>query len=230
MSQKIKQYELKDNINYIKIHGLQRTATNYIAYLLNNNLKDTEVLVNIGGWKHGHYCAPWTLGEEVHVVTVVKNPYSWLVSLYNYLKPQMPFVHFLKRPLVVGEKSGSPYLLRSSNPVEHWNNMNYHWMSIQINYKKLFIVSYENVLQNTDLALKNISNYFELSLQENKDNPKNRMEASNEKQHISEDAFDVSYYTNRKYLDYFNNETFSFVNQHIEPMIMQQLGYRWEGK
>lgn len=46
MSQKIQQYILKDNIHYIKIHGLHQTAANYISCLINNNLVNTECLDN----------------------------------------------------------------------------------------------------------------------------------------------------------------------------------------
>lgn len=230
MSQKIEQYVLKDNINYIKIHGLQRTATNYIAYLINNNLVNTECLVNVGGWKHGHYCAPWTLGQEVHMALVIKNPYAWLVSIYKYLKPSLSFSNFVKRPLIFGEPSGSPYLLRACNPVQHWNDMNFHWMSVQMNSKKLCILPYENVLKNVKASLNNISSYFDIPLKESMLEPKNKMLAGNEKTDVVQEEFDSSFYTNQKYIVFFDNDIFNFVNQQLEPMIMQQIGYKWEGK
>ncbi len=71
----------------IKIHGLQRSGTNYLAYLINQNF-DAKALVNAGGWKHGPYMAHWELGREVHVAVITKNPYAWLVSLYNYWGPK----------------------------------------------------------------------------------------------------------------------------------------------
>lgn len=230
MLQKIEQYVLKDKINYIKIHGLQRSGTNYISFLINNNFIDTECLINVGGWKHGHYCAPWSLGQEVHVVLVVKNPYAWLVSIYKYLKPSLSFGNFIKRPLVWGEPSGSPYLLRSCNPIQYWNDMNFHWMSVKMNNKKLCIIPYESVLRNVELSLKNISSYFDIPLNKPTLDSKNKMLAGNEKPEAFDEKFDSSYYTDQKYISFFDNDIFNFVNQQIEPMIMQQVGYKWEGK
>ena len=38
---------------YIKQYGIQRSCTNFVKVLLENNLDDTVVLTNILGWKHG---------------------------------------------------------------------------------------------------------------------------------------------------------------------------------
>jgi hypothetical protein len=42
-------------MKFIKIYGIQRTGTNYIEWLLNNNFSDCHVLLedNVLGWKHG---------------------------------------------------------------------------------------------------------------------------------------------------------------------------------
>jgi len=40
-------------MKFIKIWGLQHTATNYLEQILNRNFKDILVLVNQLGWKHG---------------------------------------------------------------------------------------------------------------------------------------------------------------------------------
>jgi len=41
---------------WIKQYGLKRTGTNLLRYLLEENFRETRVLVNILGWKHG----PWS--------------------------------------------------------------------------------------------------------------------------------------------------------------------------
>lgn len=38
---------------YVKQYGIQRSCTNFVKILLENNLEDTVVLTNIMGWKHG---------------------------------------------------------------------------------------------------------------------------------------------------------------------------------
>ena len=38
---------------YIKQYGIQRSCTNFVKVLLENNLENTTVLTNVLGWKHG---------------------------------------------------------------------------------------------------------------------------------------------------------------------------------
>lgn len=38
---------------YLKQYGAQRTCTNYVKVLLEQNLQDVTVLASILGWKHG---------------------------------------------------------------------------------------------------------------------------------------------------------------------------------
>ena len=224
----ISQYELEEGINYIKIHGLQRTGTNYITYLINHNFIKTTCLVNVGGWKHGHYCAPWTLGQEVNVLLVTKNPYSWLVSLYNYLKPSLSFENFTKRPLVFGEQSGSPYFLRASNPIDHWNNMNFHWMSVQMNEKKFCVIPFESFIKNSKSTLENISKYFNIDIKKDIIDTSFKVQPSNESPQITNDNFNSSFYTERKYMSFYTPEVLNFVNKHLDPFVLNQIGYRLE--
>ena len=155
-------YKLKENTEYIKIHGLQRSGTNYLTYLLKRNI-GAEVLVNAGGWKHGHYCAPWVLDQEVHVVVMTKDPYSWLVSYYNYSKPNKTFSEFVRNQVVFGEDSGTPALYYAANPIQHWNNMYFHWSTIKINAKKLAMISYEALLKHPEEIIKQIARHFSIT-------------------------------------------------------------------
>ena len=45
---------------FVKQHGMQRTGTNYVRALIEDNW-DTKVLVNVLGWKHG---VSWWSWEE----------------------------------------------------------------------------------------------------------------------------------------------------------------------
>jgi hypothetical protein len=225
---KIKQFELDPSIEYIKIHGLQRTATNYFSYIVDQNFKNCKSLVNIGGWKHGHYCAPWSLGREVHILVVVKNPYSWLVSFYRYLNPPFDFETFLKTPIIVGEPNGTPYFLRAENPVQHWNNMNFHWISIRMNLKKVCTVPFESIILSPEEMIPAIGKYFNLQVKDNLVISKKQMKPANEIPEVSEKDFDKDFYLQKKYLENFNSSSIDFTNQQLDENIMQKLSYELE--
>lgn len=231
----IARFDFKIGTEYIKIHGLQRTGTNYVAKILGDNLQNTEILINAGGWKHGHYCAPWTLGQEVHVVTITKNPYAWLVSLYNYWKngntgPDLSltsFEEFVRSPAVFEESAGTPYLLRSSNPVQHWNNMNFHWMSIRMNQKINLVIPYEIFLENPHNVTEAIANEFKIGLQLKFKNCENVCEPGEEAPKVGENVWkDKGYYVDQKYMSHFSQSLLQFVNEQLDPKIMQSLGYQ----
>ena len=38
---------------YFKIYGQMRTGTNYMSSLIKNNFSETNIFMNVGGWKHG---------------------------------------------------------------------------------------------------------------------------------------------------------------------------------
>lgn len=227
---KIKTFDLEYNIEYVKIHGLQRTATNYFAHLIDNNYKKTKSLVNIGGWKHGHYCAPWVLGQEVHVLVATKNPYAWLLSLYKHLKPSIGFDSFVKNPLILGEPNGAPFLLRASNPVSHWNNMNFHWMSIKTNTKKVCMLPHEEMLIDPEGMICALGNYFELERVDILVNPSKSVQPSEENAIVGSNEFDKSYYFDKLYLEEYTPELLAFVNDQLDWKLMQDLRYEKEKK
>lgn len=103
-------------VNYIKQYGIQRSCTNFVKVLLENNLEDTVVLTNILGWKHGPHKdkidwkgRDWNVGqnledyvsseelwkiknaykeEKIHYIICLKDPYAWLMSYSKYMNRQ----------------------------------------------------------------------------------------------------------------------------------------------
>lgn len=227
-------YKLKNDVEYIKIHGLQRSGTNYVQFLLNENL-ETEVLANIGGWKHGPYCFPWSLYQEVHIIVVVKNPYYWLFSLYNYWKEKKLgmnlencfFNQFLRSNTFFEQGKGIPCLYRASNPVQYWNNMNFHWCSIRMNTKKLLIIPYEAALENPEEIVNLISEELKINKKTNFKLTTKKLEPNGEKYNFGED-FDRSIYEKKKYLEFFDNESIEFVNNELDKELMNLLRYNYE--
>lgn len=223
----------------IKIHGLQRSGTNYIAHMLNENFIDVRCLINLAGWKHGFYCIPWQ-GKEVDVVVIAKSPYSWLASVYNYWKPpkklnigpnlnDVSFDEFCHSKALFELQAGIPFLYRASNPIQYWNNLNYHWCTIRLNDHKLIVVNYESLLYDPKGTLSEISNSLNLK-------PKNDdfieinhdFVPAGEKIMPSKESWPHrNFYENKDYLKMYTPELLEFVNSELDEQLMQTLHYEY---
>lgn len=233
MSNQINSIQLQDGIEYIKIHGLQRTCTNYLAELINNNFENTQCLINAAGWKHGHYCAPWILGREVHVAVASKNPYAWLASIYNYWKTSsigpdltnVSFEQFVKRPVIFEESAGTPYLLRGINPVQYWNDMNFHWLSIRMNTKKILFIPHEALLENAEVIIGVLADQWGVQRKPFY-NCQNICEPGEEKPKVSDKIWTSKEdYLKKKYFGMYTPDLLKFVNNELDDVIMKHLGY-----
>lgn len=233
----IEYFELDPSIEYIKIHGLQRSGTNYLAHLVNENFEKTKVLVNLGGWKHGHYNAPWFIGKEVHVLGIVKNPYSWLVSMFKYWGPTkklrigpdlngVSFEDFVKNRVYFEAQRDIPFLFRASNPVQHWNDMNFHWTTIRMNQKILTIISYENLLANPKDTVQMIGERFGLHRKSQFVGCDKKLEPAGENLRPGEESWvDKGYYQNQEFLQQYTPELIEFVNDELDLDLMVHFGY-----
>lgn len=215
-------------VEYIKIHGLQRSGTNYLAGLVDDNFQNVRSLSNVGGWKHGHYCAPWVIGFEVHVLIVTKNPYAWLDSLYRYWSCSdvgedltgKTFEQFVTGKAVFERAAGTPYLLHAANPVRHWNDMNFHWLSVRANTKKVLAVPYEALLVDTDGVLGAVADDFglkrgPLAIRTEKATPSGK----------GGTWVDRDYYLKELFLHKYTPELIRFVNDNLDADVMGTLGY-----
>lgn len=218
----------------IKIYGLQRSGTNYLTYLVNENFEDVEVLVNKNGWKHGTYVVP---EKEQHVLVIVKNPYSWLLSLYNYWGPNrvrkvgpdltgVPFEDFIMNKVHFEAQKDVPYLYRSCNPIQHWNSMNFHWTSIRLKTKSLVVVKYESLISNKEKCLDLIANSFGIKRKQQLKDCEKLFVPSGQS---VEENWDGSYYLESKFLESYTPETFSFVNEQLDLDLMIGFDYEYKG-
>lgn len=237
MAEDIEIHELKPGIEYIKIHGLQRTGTNYLSHLVNENFVDAHVLVNLGGWKHGHYHAPWFLGQEVHILVLAKHPYSWLVSMYNYwgLKRDLrigmdlrgvSFDNFVRNRAIFELQRDIPYLFRASNPVQFWNDMYFHWMTIRLNSKKVHFVKYENLLHNPEETIAKLGEAFQLQRKPEFVNSDHTFTPSGETIKPAEEKFaSRDYYLQDEYFKFYTPELLEFVNEQLDLEVLDHYNY-----
>jgi hypothetical protein len=232
---KITHFVPESDIEYIKIYGLQRAGTNYLAMLVNDNFRNVESLINVGGWKHGHYYAPWVLGQEVHVLTITKNPYAWLSSLYKYwtnnpnrVGPNLTgvsFDQFVRSKTEFERQDGIPFLYRAQNPVQFWNDMNFHWMSIRLKEKKALVIPYEAILMNGAGVMESVGKELGLIPLPSFTDTSWSVLPSEEKPKIGETLADREHYLKEKYLDEYSPETLGFINSQLDKEVMAALGY-----
>jgi hypothetical protein len=229
---------LNDHTEYIKIHGLQRSGTNYLSHLINENFENAKALVNLGGWKHGPYSAPWMIGKEVHVLAVVKNPYSWLTSVFNYWGPDkklnigpdlrgVSFEEFVKNRLIAERQRDIPFMYRAENPVQYWNDWNFHWTTIRLNKKKLFSVTYESLIEHTEEVVDQMGSAFGLKRKtETVVGGDTTFKPAGENIKPTEEKFKkLDYYKNQEYLKNFTPSLIEFINNEVDLDLMAHFGY-----
>lgn len=70
---------------YIQIFGERNSGTNYLHFLLEENISNIKVGYKFG-WKHGFAkkaMTPEKVNDETLIICLFKDPYSWLVSMQN---------------------------------------------------------------------------------------------------------------------------------------------------
>lgn len=184
------------------------------------------------GWKHSLVKPAEELAQyavcskNLSFVTVSKNPYSWLLSLYrkpyhqNYsVKPD--FETFLSTPWKSVRRDNVPGNI--SSPVELWNIKNASYMQLS---KKLQAVNlkFEDILQDPEHLLKVISETF--SCEWKRDQFMNYDPSTKESGKNSD--FYRDYYLNEKWRHDFTPAAIAIVNERVDHEVMDFFQYeKW---
>ena len=202
------------------------------------------VRTNIGGWKHGYYATPDDIRDEVSCVVCHKEPYSWLVSCYDYLKLNEPFHKFLKNPLtmkgiVYKDNGKSPYVIRAASPIHYWNNMTLHWCGIKLqrglgkqnsNHKNsVYHIRYEEVLRDPQKTLD--QHFLQYRTVGGFNRPLQELKRNQDKHATSDMLSDKNfnkrrdYYLGNKYFKKYTPETLDYVNSQLDTNALREAGY-----
>ena len=132
----------------IKQFGLQRSGTNLLRVLLQDNFA-AVVLANEGGAKHFEYRVAKVLGRELDCVVCVKNPFSWLTSFHRWYhrRDDTTLGEFLSQPLST-TSSVTDQRYSAKNPVRYWNELNAHWLDIPVRAHRVLVSRYEDVIRD----------------------------------------------------------------------------------
>lgn len=154
--------------NYFKIYGQKGTGTNYISTILKTNFMNTQVFMNVGGWKHGKIIelpnevelvnsidshiklklnVQETIGlfENKHIkfIVMIKNPYMWIMSVAGHKKNLIENKTFVIKQIKI------------------WNLM-YSNYKHYIESEKAYLIKYEHLLKDPDSILNDLKTKFNL--------------------------------------------------------------------
>lgn len=180
------------------------------------------------GWKH--MCpAPERIGAsglaEVRFVIVVKNPYSWLLSLfrspYHVGGRDADFETFLHRRLPVMETREN-IGARALTPVEVWNRKGQGYLALQAAAARAIIVPYEDFLRDEAAIIARIADRLEIARRPDFQSIASGVKRSNRS--ITREEY-VDYYLNERWKADLSAENIRNINSLLDPALMAALHY-----
>jgi len=220
-------------MNYFKIYGQMRTGTNYISALLINNFLNTNVFMNIGGWKHGkliEYPDSYELINKVDPITknnieidktidlfknnnvnfliIIKNPYMWINSMSVYKSQEIT----------------SSFVI---DYITIWNEF-YSNYKKYIENKRAYLVKYEELLKQPNETLDKIKQNFNLAPKKSEyviENNTLSANGDNNIGRIKKRPFNKNKYINPIISDYLSNDIIRIINENIDISLMKFYEY-----
>jgi hypothetical protein len=234
-----------DRSPVVSVSGALRCGTNFLKYMLE---RDYHVIVDINsfGWKHAG--VPVLSADcgltypSVPLAYVVKNPYAFVVSMHRYnqrkfleghrisLEAHEEFGRFLTGPLVIynSQLLGSPQL-RFANPVQYWNFV--YWNLETLDRARFRVVgfNYEDLIVDP-AGLRRIEDVAPLRRRASEVSapPSNRLKrgSTNSSVNVEKQRFDITYYTEERYLLSYTSEQLAFVRSEVDHWLMEKRNYR----
>lgn len=221
-------------MTYFKQYGLQRTGTNYLRFLIEDNFLDTHVFMSILGWKHSLFNNSqdrWAKNAEewiekfkcsdsyvedlsckiypnfkINELKDIANSLNYLISI----KPLIPWIYSVK--------NGEDYKYWSEMNIEKYTNQYFAQYDLWLNYvknKNFYFVNHFDLLKNKELILNQISKKFNLSFKYNliKDTTNIVLASVEQTRFIHPTDYDKNFYLNEEYLKYIPIEVVEYLKK-----------------
>jgi hypothetical protein len=180
------------------------------------------------GWKHTCVKSQDALNKYQLVnsnlvfLTITKNPYSWLLSLYRrpyhqYYSDNPSFETFLQRQWKTIGRDNVKTILTS--PIELWNIKNKSYL--QLDSKNSTNVTTEEIFENPEGVIQRLSQKHCI---ERKCERFFNYESST-KDRSKNSAFYREYYISEKWRDDLSNEAIAIINESIDRELVSHFGY-----
>jgi len=248
------QHSTNYRMKIIKLYGERNTGTNYFTKLIDQNF-DVEQLPGVVprkkilllsektkdlyfsltqkdnlGWKHSAVSLDLIRSfkklEQCHFITISKNPYSFLLSLFKrpyHYEGEMPksFSDFIRREWKVAGRDNYPGK-SFENPIALWNYKNESYLHLKNAYpNRCYIMTYESLLENYNSELQKVQAFFDLKV---KSADFENYSKSTKDKSVSHKDYQ-KYYLNEEWREDLSKEDISFINKHLDPQVMEALGY-----
>jgi hypothetical protein len=183
------------------------------------------------GWKHA-LVEPERIARRLSgaaqracVVTITKNPYSWLLSMYRrpYNRvdgPQPPFEAFVRTPWKTVGRERAPRVLPT--PVDLWNLKNAAYLRLEGSVPTLN-VTYEDILEDPAGIIQLIATTFSLG----RTSEHFRDYAESTKDSDKDSNYYRDYYLNERWKSKLSAEAIALVNERLDGGLMDHFGYAW---
>lgn len=182
------------------------------------------------GWKHSipffleaHAPLRGDFIRNVLFVTVTKNPYSWLLSLYkrpHHLKGlrQDSFESFLKQPWATARRENAPPEFVS--PVDIWNSKNGAYLSMCDNGFSVANIRYEDLIADPQQTIWSLAEKFRLE-----HNPlfRNIVESTKGEELGFSDY--QRYYLTEAWRNKLSDEAIALINARLDKDVVSRFGY-----
>lgn len=182
------------------------------------------------GWKHGlvreRQVREWlgNLPFPVGVVTLTKNPYSWLLSLYrrphhDVSPPGSSFREFLQRPWRGPSRDGGPNLYR--NPIEIWNRKNRSYLELAaLDFCRP--LTYESLLEDPERTVRALAEAFDWRPGKESFSPIHESTSDPSRSHDDYRA----YYLGEEWRSSLAPNEIHLINEHLDLALLEAFGYR----
>ena len=226
----------------IKIFGLRRSGTNYIAWLLSNNFSRIRINHEYSdefGHKHSIITPDGVLSEEVRaiigfcgtkvkigneqlikkrkkcVVCIVKDPYSWYLSVMNMYRK----LNHMNAP----KEFLNPFPLHPEH-ILRWNIINKSYITFcKENPTQSILIKYEDLLLDYKTTLITIQNKFNLT---KVGSWKNNNCVVDPYYHHNTPFTKTQYYINNIFLNEYDKDNIDWFNRYLDKTVVTTLGYK----
>ena len=180
------------------------------------------------GWKHTCVKSQDELNKyklarsNLIFLTITKNPYSWLLSLYRspyhqYYTDKPNFETFLQRQWKTIGRDNIKTVL--ANPIELWNIKNKSYL--QLDRKSTTNITTEEIFEDPEKIIQNISQQYSI---DRKSESFVNYEGST-KDKSKDSAYYREYYLSEKWRDNLSKESIAIINDSIDKEMMSHFGY-----
>jgi len=222
------------NLNVTSLSGVVPSKINRLQHILPGNewLKDIYFFFTYKdnlGWKHTKVKTKEELkkykivDDNLVFITLTKNPYSWLLSLYK--KPyhqlevkRLSFEEFLNRKWrVVGREN---IKIEVKNPMELWNIKNRAYLNLP--KKNTLNLKTEDLIANPKEIIEAISIKYNI--------PKKNKEFINlidsTKEKDKDFNFYQDYYSNERWKKNLSRDNIEMINCYLDKELMRYFNYK----